>query len=407
MVPLALKDARTSLAHHRAAVIAVSALGLIAVNYALYLPYLTYEGWSWLRFLLPAMLALFVLFAGALDRARLWLKTRRRWAGAIAVVPALIVVLPPQRELRPPVGYPRLVLMGHYLRAALPANALVLTYAHGGALAMYTGYPIVRLDVIPPDSLDTIIAQLQRRGHRPVFVLDVAIEGPTFTDRFKTSQYGRLDWPARAEFASDSSVLYHDPRDRDEFLNGDRWPTDVLVSPATSPTLPSWRDLRAPLERVVFPIREESWMFKTTLEATYRDTLGRQAMSTPVDPRTWQMWMRRYLRHRVHACDHPEAIARVFRQLAGAGVQPLCGRPAAVQFPPRDETVDFGRRLDTKLRNGPPAQRTTTFIDLEGDAVWLQEYLQARVANCSHSEAVASVLAQVRGVQPPGTCAVP
>jgi hypothetical protein len=297
--------------------------------------------------------------------------------------------------------------MGHYLRDALPRNAVVLTFTHGGALAMYTGHPIVRLDTILPDSLDDIVSQLQRRGHRPVFVLDVAIEGSSFTDRFKTSQFGRLDWPPRAEFASDGfSVLYHDPQDRARFLNGDRWATDVLVSPSASPTLRAWADLRTPLERVVFPAPEESWMFKTTLETTYRDTLGRQATATPVDPRTWHTWMRRYLRYRVHGCDHEAAAARVFRQLAGGGVEPLCSAPATVRFPPRDETVAFGRHLDARLRNGPPAQ-WATFVDLEGDAVWLQEYLQARAANCSHNDAISAVLAQIRGIQPAETCAVP
>ena len=40
-----------------------AALGIVVVNYSLYLPFLTYEGWGWLRFMLPALTALFILFA--------------------------------------------------------------------------------------------------------------------------------------------------------------------------------------------------------------------------------------------------------------------------------------------------------------------------------------------------------
>jgi hypothetical protein len=100
-VPLAIRHARRDAARYEGAVVALTAVGLIAVNYPLHLAYLTYEGWYWLRFLLPALLAIFVLFAAAVDQMRLWLVRRHPRAGVIAIIPVLVVALTPQRELRP------------------------------------------------------------------------------------------------------------------------------------------------------------------------------------------------------------------------------------------------------------------------------------------------------------------
>lgn len=408
MIPLAIRHARVDVSRRPAAVIALTATGLVAVNYALYLAYLTYEGWYWLRFLLPAMLAVFVLFAAAVDQMRLWLMGRRRWAGVLAVIPVLIVVLSPRRELRLPQGYPRLHLMGHYLRAVLPDNAVILTSVHGGALTMYTGRPILRLDIIASNDLDRIISDLHQHGHRPVLVLDLVVEGPFFAHKFgNTSKFGRLDWPARAEFASGPSITYHDPFDRELFLSGDRWATDVVVFPSDARRLRPWSDMRAPLERIVFPPPAETWQFKEELEAAYRDALARPATLTRIDPRVVHTWMRRYLRYRAHDCSHEQAASRVFTQMSGASAPPLCGRPADAAFPPHDEAVNFRRQLEEFLRNDRDATATTTFVDIVGDAVWLQEYLRARTNNCAHAEATAAVMAAIRGSTASAPCVPP
>src|SRR4029079_9713563 len=45
---------------------------------------------------------------------------------------------------------------------------------------------------------------------------------------------------------------------------------------------------------------------------------------------------------------------------------------------------------------------TGTYVDLEGDIVWTQEYLRYRVSTCDHSTAIQKVFAQISGggVQP-------
>jgi hypothetical protein len=402
LVPLWLARARRSDQDRRVAGIVATALGLIAVNYGVYLPYLTYEGWYWLRFLLPAMLGVFLLLAAATDCLRLWISHRWKWMSMLALAPSAVVLLWPQQHLRPQLGYPRLELMERYLREVLPDNAVILTFAHGGALSTATRRAILRLDLIEPEALEPILEQLVRRGHRPVFVIDVAIERSLVKDRFKDSPHAQFDWPARAEFVSSTSIVYHDVADREEFLNGERWVTDVLVAPPSTRG-GSWSDYRAPNERVVFPVLGETLLLMNQLEITYRDVLGRPAMAAAVDSRQAVIWTRRYLRYRVHGCDHDTATNYVLQLLTHGGpAPPLCARPQEARFPQRNETFAFRRRLEAQLRGTGGAVKT--FVDSEGAAVWLQQYLEYRVALCSHEAAVSAVVATISGRTVP-TCA--
>jgi hypothetical protein len=393
-VPFAMWRMRASDTTYTRGVIAASAMGLIAVNYALYLPYLTYTTVPFLRFMLPAMLALFVLLAGGVDHLRVWINQWRREVAFVAVAPALIVVWTAAPHLQAPAGYERMLLMDRYLPHVLPDNAVVLTYSHGGAVAAATGRPILRLDMIAPEALDGIIADLQRRRHRPVYVFDTAIEGTFFTERFRPAQFSRLTWPARAELTSVTSIVYYDLADREAFFSGDRWPTDVLVEPTTAQGTVDWSGFRTTHERLVLPVVAESRAFRSELDAIYRDRLGRTSFPATIDPRESTIWLRRYLRFRLHGCSHASATAKVFQQLANGGAPGLCGSPDTIGFPPENETVDFRRRLEPKL----PAERAvTTFVDPVGEAVWTQRYLDARLRGCAHAAAVVSVVQQMGG----------
>ena len=404
MVPLALRGARQSPERLRAAIIALAAVGIIVVNYALYLPYMKFEGWYWLRFMLPALTVLFVLFAGLVDRCRLEIVKRSRIAAVVMAAPVLMVALHPQEQLRTVFtgnNMPlRLALMGRYLREALPANAVIFTYLQSGAVAGYTGRPIVRLDMVPPASLDTIVDDLRRHAYRPVFVLDRAFDGAFFRERFTPSKYVRLDWPARAEFCSTTIVTYHDPEDRDAFLSGDRYPIDLLKFPADDPYQGSWSGLHVAMESIELPPPQESLMFMTALQAKYRDALKRPALSDTLDPNVGTTWVRRYLRFRLHGCDHATATAKVFLQIDGGGAQPLCQRPLSPVQPPRNETTDFRQQLEAKF----PSRSSKSFVDLEGQAVWMQDYLSLRIGNCSHRQAVDAVMARIDGREPQVAC---
>jgi hypothetical protein len=397
-VPLALRSRRAGPGQSRAALIACAALGIIAVNYALHLPYLTFEGWQWLRFMLPALTVLFVLFAALLDRIRLRLAERSRLLAVTMIIPLVYVAAHPRavlKELFLAEGtFTRLQLMGHYLREALPTNAVILTYLHSGAAAFYTGRPVVRLDRLPADALDSVVADLRGHGLHPVFMVDHAVEGWSFHERFASSQYGRLDWPPRAEFYSASHITFHDPLDREGFYGGDVYPIDLLNWPTTSPYRGSWPRLHVPMESVSLPPLRESIMFMEALEVKYRDGLHRAATPRHLDPDSRVIWVLRYLRFRLHGCDHATSVNKVVQQIDGQGAQPLCRRVDAPVLPPWDETVHFRRQLEAKSATRPA---TPSFVDLEGDAVWTQEYLRYRMGQCSHRQATEAVMERIDG----------
>ena len=407
--PFALRRMRANDAAYTRGVLTVSALALIVVNYVLYLPYLTYVGWYWLRFLLPALLAMFVLLAAGLDQLRLALRHRWPKLAYVALAPVLIVFAPAEKHILPPVGYERIPMTERYLAEALPANAVILTYSHGGAWMNATGRPVLRLDVLPGDRLDEVVASLQRRGYRPVYVFDVAIEGDFFADRFRVARLGRLTWPARAEFSSSTSVVYYDISDRDKFFSGERWSTDVLVGGRSDRGLVAWSDLRVEHERIILPTLQETNAFRTVLEPIYRDHLSRPASTIAVPPAESVSWLQRYVRLRLHGCSHESASSRLLNQLEKGEPAALCSRPDAVFFPPEDESMEFRRVIEERLaaRGSNRARRVTrTHVDALGEVVWTQRYLGARVSGCSHGDAVANISAQITGATP-RACASP
>jgi hypothetical protein len=396
-VPFAVRGMRRGdHAVYSRALIAASAIGLIVINYALYLPYLTYVGWYWLRFLLPAMLALFLLFAAGLDHLRVWLGARWPRLAYAVLLPVVVVMWAAEEHIRPPVGYERIQMMERYLPQVLPANAVILTYAHGGALAAATGRPILRVDYIEGDALDRVIADLQRRGWAPVYVFDVAVEADFVGTRFKNSEWGRLTWPARAELASVTSIVYYDLRDRARFFSGERWPVDVLVDGRSTHGNVAWNDMRAEHERIVLPVFEEGAAFRAMLDVVYRDHLGRAAMPPSIDPGEFLRQMQRYVRFRLHGCSHDTAIDKVREQLMEGRVPGLCGRPDAVHFPPENETMAFREQLADWLGERP-IRRQATYVDALGEVVWTQRYFDARVRGCTHAAATAAVIGEIRG----------
>jgi Dolichyl-phosphate-mannose-protein mannosyltransferase len=214
-----------------ARIVTFSALAFVVLNYAIYLPYLHFEHWAYLRFMLPALTALFVLLAATLVWLASWLARRSRWLALLILVPLAVVIgrgAALNREaLREWKGTDSVLLMGNYLRSALPPDAVVLCYLHCGPARYYTGRPVVRLDAIQPQ-LDAVIAQLQRARYRPVLVLDDLVESPRLPYFFPASPYNRLDWPPRAVFWTAGRISYFDPADRTLHAQGGTYPVDVL-----------------------------------------------------------------------------------------------------------------------------------------------------------------------------------
>lgn len=160
---------------------------------------------------------------------------------------------------------------------------------------------------------------------------------------------------------------------------------------------------------VSFPPRNEPFDFGSQLNVLYRDTLRRGAVSAFVDLEGWIVWIQEYLRYRVNACSHADAVARVFTQILGGGIPPVCGTAPAgeVAFPPRDQSFDFGNQLNAFYRDTLRRGAVTTFVDLEGWIVWLQEYQRYRVNSCNHTEGAQKVFLQIAGAGVQPVCSPP
>ena len=118
------------------------------------------------------------------------------------------------------------------------------------------------------------------------------------------------------------------------------------------------------------------------------------------------VWTQEYLRYRVNLCTHLQAVDRVMTQIDGGGIQGVCGTapPGQINFPPRNESLDFRNALESKYRDGLRRLPISTSVDVEGEVVWTQEYLRYRVNGCGHATAVQSVLTQIAGRPAPPVC---
>lgn len=155
---------------------------------------------------------------------------------------------------------------------------------------------------------------------------------------------------------------------------------------------------------VTFPPRNETLDFRQQLETKYRTGLGRAAGPTFVDTEGAAVWMTEYLRYRLSQCDHSTSDQRVIAQIDGLGIQPVCGSPTSLTFPNRSDSLLFRNSLEAKYRDGLRRGASSSSVDVEGEAVWMQEYLRYRVNRCGHTDSITRVFNQIdgRGISP--TC---
>ncbi len=201
-------------------------LALATVNILCYLPYVVFNDWWYLRFLLPAIAMLLVLTAAVVD-AVIHRSHQRSWPvlTAFAVVLAFLFI----RDARARQVFDlqrlesRYVRAGNYVATHLPPNALVITSWESGSVRFYGHRKTLVWDVLDPAWLDRAVAYSRTRGYEP-YLLFETWEEPLFRRRFAGSQTAALDWPPMAEIAS--QVRIYRPDDRARYLRGDAAPTD-------------------------------------------------------------------------------------------------------------------------------------------------------------------------------------
>lgn len=205
-------------------------LAFAAATLACYLPYVVYDAWWFVRFLLPLLPPILVLAALVVVALSKRLGVFRR---ALVLVPLTAALIVTQARIAVARDVFRLRMFeqkyrdaGEYVSAKLPANAMLLAINESGSLRFHGNRPTIAVDAMDPAWLDRAIETLTAERYRPYIVLEAA-EIDWFTRQFGSdSRVGALDWPPRAQI--DRQVTIYDPADREAFLRGTHITTDVV-----------------------------------------------------------------------------------------------------------------------------------------------------------------------------------
>jgi hypothetical protein len=210
-------------------------LGFAAATFALYLPYVVFEAWWYLRFVLPAIPPLLALTSGVVVAL---LRRLRPDVCAIAFVAATVSLAIIYVGFA--VRHDAFFLKDHEWRfrsageyvATLPANAIVITGHHTGSVRFYSGRRSVGWGDIDPGRLDEALRFVRAKGLKP-YLLFTEWEEPEFRQRFSRDRLGALGWPPSAEI--DRHARIYDPDDHDRHERGER------IRTARIETTRSWR----------------------------------------------------------------------------------------------------------------------------------------------------------------------
>jgi hypothetical protein len=171
---------------------------IICLTALSYVFYANFDHWFYLRFMLPAYPALFVLLAASL----FWIaqKLPMEARAPAAIVASLAMVLAGVNLARNAGIFNVASFERRYVRAAAevrsrtPENAIVLAVQHSGSVRYYANRVTLRFDWLAPDQLDAAIRDLTTKGYHPYLVVD-DWEQKEFQSRFgAANRMGRLDW---------------------------------------------------------------------------------------------------------------------------------------------------------------------------------------------------------------------
>ncbi|HUP39996.1 MAG TPA: hypothetical protein VM115_07745 [Vicinamibacterales bacterium] len=174
VIPLFVRTAlrqTSSIASPRACVSA-----LIGLTFLSYLFYATFDHWFYLRFLLPAYPAIFVLFAAAMRWLTLKAPVEARVPAAAVV--CLFMILFGVKVAKDDSVFLQAGFEQRHVRAALevrsrtPPDAMVLSVQHSGSVRYYADRITLRYDWLAEGALDAALRDLAAKGRRAYLVVD-------------------------------------------------------------------------------------------------------------------------------------------------------------------------------------------------------------------------------------------
>jgi hypothetical protein len=150
----------------------------------MYVSYQVFDGWWYLRFLLPAFPVLFASLGAILVE---FVRQSQRRTAAILFVAALTASLAFQEwkyaqqrgAFRSEDRFARAVDFAN----SLPQNTVLISLGHSGTLHFYTGRDVLRWDLLLGYELDSALAYLRGLGH-PLYFIGDPFEATEFQHQF-------------------------------------------------------------------------------------------------------------------------------------------------------------------------------------------------------------------------------
>jgi hypothetical protein len=212
-------------------VVAWLLLGFCGVLLICYLFYVPYDTWPFVRFLLPGVPVLLVLSSAVAMWLMSQLPIRWRTAAMIAVCGLLggwcLKRATDLHIFQIAASEHRYVAVGRYVERVLPQNAVVVTVIQSGSIRLYGHRTTVRWDQLAAEEFDRAVRTLRKSGYAPYILLE-GWEESEFRARFEErSVFGRLDWPAAAQY-NGPGVRIYSLADRARHLAGQGIPTQQI-----------------------------------------------------------------------------------------------------------------------------------------------------------------------------------
>ena len=217
LVPLFVRESWQSSTRASARACLLSLVALVSLSYVFYAPF---DNWTYLRFLLPAYPALFVLMAAGVRSicATLPPLARVPVAGVIAAACVTLTVqfARNQEVFRWRENEQRYVHGARRAAELTPAGAVLFSSQHSGSLRYYADRMTLRYDLLAEGHLDSAIRELKVLG-RPSFLVIDEWERAEFRRRFEgRNRAGGLEWAPLARVPGRPDVLVYNLTDRAE-----------------------------------------------------------------------------------------------------------------------------------------------------------------------------------------------
>lgn len=167
-----------------------------------YLVYAQFERWTYVRFLLPALVVLSAILGALVARLAQRVPSSVRGllvAGTVAAIVASGVLRAQRLEVFDVADRAsRATEAGAALRTLLPGHAVLIAGEQSGSMRHETGRPVLRWEALDAEGLRQALQALEARGLEAWWVLDQWEEAEV-RRRFATVRSAALDWPPRVE----------------------------------------------------------------------------------------------------------------------------------------------------------------------------------------------------------------